>query len=268
LQLDIPQLGKHRHFINAAIAMDQFISPQSLLRLAAACLFALVCSLKTQAQLLDNPAIQFTTTEHDLGRLLSGSVVKHDFIFTNTGKANLSVTNVLSSCGCITSTNWSREIPPGQQGRIPFSFNSTGMVGDLHRTLSISTNDPTQPSVMLIIKGTVWQKIQLTPPTALIAFPKDDTKHRPATIIITNHTDQPLNLQAPTCNLSQINVRLETIKPGQEFKLIVDTAPPFPQSTLRGLITIGTTSTEVPVLNIPVTALVPPIKTSVPSPAK
>lgn len=247
--------------------MHRFFSPLSILRLVCAALLA-ACSSTTHAQTLDAPTIQFTSTVHDIGRILAGSIVQHDFIFTNTGKANLSVTNVLSSCGCITSTNWSREIPPGQQGRIPFAFNSTGMTGELHRTLSISTNDPAQPSVMLTIKGIVWQKIQLTPPTALLSLPKDQAPARPATIIITNHTDQPLNLQAPTCNLPQIRVRLETIKPGQEFKLTVDTAPPFPQSTLRGLITIGTTSKEVPVLNIPVTALVAPNKLIAPSPAK
>lgn len=193
--------------------------------------------------------------------------MQHDFIFTNTGKANLSITNVLTSCSCITSTNWSREIPPGQQGRIPIAFNSTGMAGELHRTINISTNDPLQPSVMLTIKGIVWQKIELTPPTALLSLPKDEAIAQTATIIITNHTDRPLNLQAPICSLPQIRVRIETIKPGQEFKLLVDAAPPFPQNTLRGLITIGTTSTEVPVLNIPVTALMTPSKPITPSPA-
>lgn len=214
-------------------------------------LYALLTNL---AHSLDSPVVEFTATQHDFGRLSAGTVLKHDFIFTNKGSANLSVTNVLSSCGCITSTNWSRDIPPGQQGRIPFSFNSSNLSGDFYRTLTISTTDPARPTIMLIIKGIVEAKIQVTPATAILQPKPPSIQHATATVVITNLMAEQLNLQAPVCFPEQLRARIETITPGKEFKIHIETVPPLPNNTIRGLVTIGTTSKEVPVINIPVSA--------------
>jgi hypothetical protein len=215
----------------------------------AIALLTTLCALAQNA-----PVIEMTSTEYNFGRLKAGAIIHHEFTFTNKGNANLSVTNVLSSCGCLSSTNWSRDIPPGQQGRVPFSFNSSNMSGDFYRTLTISTSDPTRPTIMLSIKGIVEAKIQVTPATAVLQPKPPSLQDATATVVITNHMTEPLNLQAPVCFPEQLRARIETITPGREFKVHIETIPPLPSNTLRGLITIGTTSKEVPVINIPVSA--------------
>lgn len=201
------------------------------------------------------PAIEFTTREYDFGRLEAGKAIQHDFTFTNKGDAKLSVTHVLTSCGCLTSTDWSRDIAPGQQGRVPFSFNSTGMAGDFYRTLTVSTNDPAQPSIMLTIKGEVWQKIQITPATAQLKVLSPSAQVASGSVSIVNHTAVPLKLQAPVSHSPQLSARVEEIKPGKEFRVHIQTVPPVSTKIIRGLIVIGTNSSETPVLNIPVTAV-------------
>lgn len=201
------------------------------------------------------PVIEFTTLVHDFGRLEAGATIHHDFTFTNKGDAKLSVNHVLTSCGCLTSTDWSREIEPGKQGRVPFSFNSTGMAGDFYRTLTVSSNDPAHPSIMLIIKGVVWQKIQITPASARLTVLRPSLQKATGSVLITNHTSQPLKLQAPVSQSPQLRARVEEIKPGQEFRVHVETVPPISTKIIRGLIVIGTNSRDMPVLNIPVSAV-------------
>jgi hypothetical protein len=201
------------------------------------------------------PVIEFSTREYDFGRLEAGRAIQHDFTFTNKGDAKLSVTHVLTSCGCLTSTNWSRDIAPGQQGRVPFSFNSTGMAGEFYRTLTVSTNDPAQPSIMLTIKGVVWQKIQITPATAQLTVQPPSLQRASGSVSIVNHTNVPLKLQAPVSQSPQLSARVEEIKPGKEFRVHIETVPPVSTKIIRGLIVIGTNSPETPVLNIPVSAV-------------
>src|SRR5436190_16810023 len=49
------------------------------------------------------PKIAFETPEYDFAKVKSGELVKHTFIFTNTGDDLLILTNVQPSCGCTTA---------------------------------------------------------------------------------------------------------------------------------------------------------------------
>ncbi len=45
----------------------------------------------------DSPVIKFRETMFDFGRVEQGKVIKHDFEFTNEGKATLTVEEILIS---------------------------------------------------------------------------------------------------------------------------------------------------------------------------
>src|SRR5262245_56999464 len=72
------------------------------------------------------PKIQFAEIVHDLGKIGAGQVVRHDFIFTNTGTATLEIKEVRPSCGCTTAGTWDKQVEPGKTGLIPLQFNSSG----------------------------------------------------------------------------------------------------------------------------------------------
>lgn len=114
---------------------------------------------ETAAPNPDAPVMTFTETEFDFGSVAAGSVVKHTFEFTNTGKSPLLIDNAQASCGC-TVPQWPKDpVAPGAKGSINVEFNSTGKMGVQNKTVTITAN--TQPNTtMVTIKGTVLDAAQ------------------------------------------------------------------------------------------------------------
>src|SRR5207247_9850118 len=73
--------------------------------------------------------IQFADTVYDFGKVNSGEVVKHSFVFTNIGTATLEIKDVRPGCGCTTAGTWDKQIEPGKIGSIPLQFNSANFGG-------------------------------------------------------------------------------------------------------------------------------------------
>jgi hypothetical protein len=100
------------------------------------------------------PVIIFEKTTHDFGTLKDGEKVSYSFKFTNTGKSELVISNVIASCGCTVPTFPKEPIPPGQSEYINVQFDSKGRSGNFTKEVTIFAN--TIPNQMqLIIKGSV-----------------------------------------------------------------------------------------------------------------
>ena len=98
--------------------------------------------------------IGFSEEVFDFGKIKAGEKVTHTFIFTNTGKTDLIVTEVSPSCGC-TATEWTKEpIPAGKTGQIDIIFNSTGKKGQQNKSVTVLANTiPNQK--ILFLRGEV-----------------------------------------------------------------------------------------------------------------
>ena len=70
------------------------------------------------------PRMGLDSAIYDFGKVSAGELVKHDFVFTNLGKATLEIFDVQPGCGCTTAGTWTRKVKPGQRGVIPMEFNS------------------------------------------------------------------------------------------------------------------------------------------------
>jgi hypothetical protein len=102
-------------------------------------------------------AITFSKTEHDFGVINEGDVVETTFDFTNTGKADLIITNAVGSCGC-TVPEWPKEpIPVGGKGTIKVKFNSHGKPNNQRKSVSLTTNTATGKE-QVFIKANVTPK--------------------------------------------------------------------------------------------------------------
>ena len=88
----------------------------------------------------------FEKKHHDFGTLTQGEVVEHDFIFTNTGKANLIIGNAESSCGCTVPEFPKEPVAPGEKGRIKVRFHSEGKSNRVKKTVAITAN--TNPNIV------------------------------------------------------------------------------------------------------------------------
>ena len=100
------------------------------------------------------PQITFETEKHDFGRIDKGTIAKYRFKFTNTGTADLVVSNVHASCGC-TTPSWSKDpVKPGESGYIEAAYNSNAGHGPFAKTVTVTTNIANKV-VVLTISGEV-----------------------------------------------------------------------------------------------------------------
>jgi hypothetical protein len=103
----------------------------------------------TPEELAKAPKIQFESVTFDAGKIIQGEKMNHSFKFTNTGGSELIITGAKPSCGCTASAPENTEIPPGQSSQINISFDSTGRTGNQTKNVTVSSNDPLTPSLVL-----------------------------------------------------------------------------------------------------------------------
>ena len=96
------------------------------------------------------PELSFDKLRHNFGKINQGESVSHQFVFTNTGQAELIINNAKGSCGC-TVPKWPRKpIAPGESEEIKVTFNSAGKSGKQSKTITLVTNAIPNTTVLTI----------------------------------------------------------------------------------------------------------------------
>ncbi len=78
------------------------------------------------SQKLGAGEIKFIDTIKDFGKITDGEVVEHTYRFKNVGKVPVTISKVEASCGCTTPDYTKDIIPPGGEGIVKATFNSSG----------------------------------------------------------------------------------------------------------------------------------------------
>jgi hypothetical protein len=103
------------------------------------------------------PEILFEKLVHDYGTIPEGDPGECEFVFKNTGKEPLVLSNAYSSCGC-TVPSWPKDpIMPGKSSSIKVKYN-TARAGGINKTVTVISNAEENPKVELRIIGTVKAK--------------------------------------------------------------------------------------------------------------
>jgi hypothetical protein len=90
------------------------------------------------------PAFVFQEEVHDFGKIIEGESVSFDFKFKNTGKSDLLISDVSTSCGCTVPIFTKEPIRAGQTGVIKVTFSSAGKRGFQSKNIVVVAN--TQPN--------------------------------------------------------------------------------------------------------------------------
>ncbi len=232
--------------------------------LAAAFLVAISLPLAAQlaapvpvaATPTDGAHIQFATPVYDFGKVSAGTIVKYDYVFTNTGNAMLTVSDVKVSCGCTTAGTWQRQVEPGKTGSIPIQFNSVNLSGPVLKSVSVTCNDSNQPMVALQLRGTIWKPIDVIPTYAVFNLLADSLTNETKAVRIVNYTSEPLTLSTPESGNKSFSAEIKTITPGKEFELLITAVPPFTGTVIQTPILVKTSSTNVPVISVNAIAMI------------
>jgi len=126
------------------------------------------------AQLM-GPKLLVQPIEHDFGNITQGDKVTHVFILTNNGGDLLKILNVQTSCGCTAAKPEKDELAPGESTNLKVTFNSAGRHGAQKKNITIKSNDPENPLMILKIRGTVVKTINPEANVPVLYF--SETKH-------------------------------------------------------------------------------------------
>ncbi len=133
--------------------MKKIILSLSILLASAAVMNAQTADGATAIQNENAAVISFEEEVVDYGTIEQGADGVREFVFTNTGKSPLIISNAVGSCGCTVPT-WPKEpIKPGQKAAIKVKYD-TKRIGAINKSVTITSN-ATEPTKIIRIKGTV-----------------------------------------------------------------------------------------------------------------
>lgn len=112
-------------------------------------------SLLTPEQLKNAPKIVFNSPNHSFGKIKSAGKYEHEFTFTNTGKSELKIHKIKSTCGCTTVNPAKTVLKPGESSSFKAVFSPGGMRGKQNKSIYVITNDPESPSLRLMISAEI-----------------------------------------------------------------------------------------------------------------
>lgn len=202
------------------------------------------------------PSIDAGDGVHDFGTVWVGPILKHIFKITNRGDGPLEILRVKPSCGCTIAGKYPKKLAPGETGEFPFSVSSTKLRGKFEKAITITSNDPSNPSLRLRLRGEVKRYVNLVP--ASVHFGKlYGGEPRERVIKITNNTDTPLKLTMSTPLGKGFEAELTETIPGQTFELVVKARPPFKPGTFRKSLVLETNVENQKTIKVDIRGSVP-----------
>lgn len=106
----------------------------------------------TQEQKNNPPAVKFESETFDFGKIKDNKELTFEFKYTNTGKSDLIIRKVKSTCPCISSEAKNLVVKAGKTGSIKVKFDPKNLTGKQTKLLTVITNIPEDEKSRIILK--------------------------------------------------------------------------------------------------------------------
>jgi len=195
------------------------------------------------------PIISFEKTHHDFGKVSPGTKVAHKFNVTNEGNVPLQIKEIIPSCGCTITKLPKWKLEPGENTFIEVIFNSSGMLGNIRKSITVISDDLVNPKVELTFGAGVVQEIM--PSKSVVIFNEISryASASSATIRLESGTEFPVEVTEILIPVPYITCEAHN----EENDVILDLSlngQLVPKHSIRGrdTLVVHTTSKEVPTL--------------------
>lgn len=113
-------------------------------------------SSMSPAELAKAAKIEFPEgKKYDFGKIAQRTKVEHEYVFKNSGKSELVLRKIKSSCGCTAVSPKDRTIEPGESSSIKAIFSAGTRHGRQNKSITLITNDPKNSRIILRLSGEV-----------------------------------------------------------------------------------------------------------------
>jgi len=124
---------------------------------------ALIVPAVCLAQAPGQPRMVIDAPDHDFGNLIPEKTVTHTYTVRNAGSAPLTILQVNASCGCTSTVAGKRTLAPGESTGLEVTFDASGVVGGVEKSVQVVTNDPVEPVRTLTFRAQVLPAIGVSP---------------------------------------------------------------------------------------------------------
>ena len=170
--------------------------------------------------------IHFEQTVYDFGKTSQVETVTGTFKFKNVGDGVLKIEAPKPSCGCTVASLKPDTLPPGETGELVFALNLGRSRATMEKIITVKSNDPQTPEVLLTIKVDYTPLYDINP-IALAPSVPFGGKATNLFVTITRTDGKPLGIQ-----------RLEPSKPWVTAQVKVEPGAKADASTARILIEV------------------------------
>ncbi len=160
------------------------------------------------------PKITCAKTKFDFGNVSEGPDITHEFVIHNRGRGPLRITNVSTSCGCTAAVlqgvggqnaTMPTVIPPGGRGIVKATYHTNGRPGHATKIITVSSNDPVNPSFQVQIDMTVQREVDIQPDRLYLYGLKRGEAHS-STIKVLGKTGESLQVLSATATGNVVTV--------------------------------------------------------------
>ena len=167
----------------------------------------------------------------------------------NVGNKELIIEQVRPGCGCTTAPLNTDRLGPGQFATLDVEFKVSNYTNQVHKTISIRTNDPENRVSIYHLKAYVVRPISTFPNfinmTNSVVGEKNSGK-----IVLRNSTEKPITIKKITHDVDgmKLNIDEGAVIPAKGQLAVQATIVPEKQGRIKGIVRMMTDSEKAPTI--------------------
>lgn len=198
----------------------------------------------------DLPRLICDEPEYCFGVLGNTNDVLHAFVLANEGDAPLFIYRVQSDCGCNRVRLKDGIIHPGEQTTVQMRLILQGRAGKQHKRVTIESNDPDHPLLMLSMIGEAVAGVEAKPRRIYWGNLRSDAAEV-RTVDVKFEDSAPGHVTGAGVLSPAFAVEVETNKIGRAYRIRVRSLPPLVLGRFATNLWITTDAPRHPQLCVP-----------------
>ena len=214
--------------------------------------------LTAWSQETPKPKMQIVESSFNAGEMYkTNKKIEHDFIIKNIGNADLQIISARPGCGC-TVTRFDKVIAPGAEGKVQASVDISHFKGQIEKGIDLQTNDPEQARARLTVKANIKTVVEVKP-TDQVRFTVNKGEAKINDYQLTPTYEKPIKITNAKIDSEFFTVDLVPPDAGAEkpeYKMTIGVKDTVPIGTQVANVELTLQDAPVPMMTIPVTAIV------------
>lgn len=197
--------------------------------------------------------IQFEERIYDFGIAGKNRKITHIYRFKNKGTGDLIIDRIKNSCSCTAAMLTEKRIKPGETGKIKVTFDTKKFTGRQSREIMISSNDPDEPQIKLVIKGVIKTGVAFEPDSLYFGdVPFGGTVTKSFKVLQLEKDELTINNIDANSDIISFRILKFFNENSKGYMVDVTIKPDTPKGILNEIITVHTNYKKYSKVDIPV----------------